>query len=157
MRGRFDSRADDPLFFGAARRATVPRWVPMDVRLEWGHGGSPSNGEASATPRMIEDPCPHHMRYCSLLVQALRNADDGRYSAWRSRSFGWPLLDEGHLLHRVPRHILGGLGYYFGLQGANRAGQIVGIVALVLNIISIVIRDVEGGIPERPKGPRDAA
>src|SRR5215208_6852142 len=103
MRGRFDSRADDPLFFGAARRATVPRWVPMDVRLEWGHGGSPSNGEASATPRMIEDPCPHHMRYCSLLVQALRNADDGRYSAWRSRSFGWPLLDEGHF-HIVPRH-----------------------------------------------------
>jgi hypothetical protein len=33
----------------------------------------------------------------------------------------------------------------------------VGIVALVLNIISIVIRDVEGGIPKRPKGPRDAA
>src|SRR5215208_7004649 len=155
MRGRFDSRADDPLFFGAARRATVPRWVPMDVRLEWGHGGSPSNGEASATPRMIEDPCPHHMRYCSLLVQALRNADDGRYSAWRSRSFGWPLfLINGVFSIEFPAIKP---GYYFGLQGANRAGQIVGIVALVLNIISIVIRDVEGGIPKRPKGPRDAA
>ena len=29
--------------------------------------------------------------------------------------------------------ILGGLGYYFGLQSANRAGQILGIVAVVLS------------------------
>src|SRR5829696_10288791 len=89
MRGRFDSRADDPLFFGAARRATVPRWVAMDVRLEWGHGGSPSNGEASATPRMIEDPCPHHMRYCSLLVQALSaSCTSDASSVSRARNIG---------------------------------------------------------------------
>ena len=41
--------------------------------------------------------------------------------------------------------ILGGLGYYFGLQGANRTGQILGIVAVVLSVISIVISGVSGG------------
>jgi hypothetical protein len=40
-----------------------------------------------------------------------------------------------------PGIILGGLGYYFGLQSANRAGQILGIVAVVL----IVISGVSGG------------
>ena len=44
-----------------------------------------------------------------------------------------------------PGIILGGLGYYFGLQGANRAGQILGIVAVVLSVISIVISGVSGG------------
>jgi hypothetical protein len=31
-----------------------------------------------------------------------------------------------------PGIILGGLGYYFGLQGGIRTGQILGIVAVVL-------------------------
>ncbi len=44
-----------------------------------------------------------------------------------------------------PGIILGGLGYYFGLQSANRAGQILGIVAVVLGVISIVISGVSGG------------
>jgi hypothetical protein len=44
-----------------------------------------------------------------------------------------------------PGIILGGLGYYFGLQGGNRAGQILGIVAVVLSVVSIVINGVSGG------------
>jgi hypothetical protein len=44
-----------------------------------------------------------------------------------------------------PGIILGGLGYYFGLQGVNRTGQILGIVAVVLSVISIVISGVSGG------------
>jgi hypothetical protein len=44
-----------------------------------------------------------------------------------------------------PGIILGGLGYYFGLQSGNRAGQILGIVAVVLSVISIVISGVSGG------------
>ena len=44
-----------------------------------------------------------------------------------------------------PGIILGGLGYYFGLQGGNRAGQILGIVAVVLSVVSIVISSVSGG------------
>lgn len=44
-----------------------------------------------------------------------------------------------------PGIILGGLGYYFGLQGANRTGQILGIVAVVLSVISIVVSGVSGG------------
>jgi hypothetical protein len=44
-----------------------------------------------------------------------------------------------------PGIILGGLGYYFGLQGENRAGQILGIVAVVLSVISILISGVSGG------------
>jgi uncharacterized RDD family membrane protein YckC len=44
-----------------------------------------------------------------------------------------------------PGIILGGLGYYFGLQGGNRAGQILGIVAMVLSVVSIVISGVSGG------------
>jgi hypothetical protein len=43
-----------------------------------------------------------------------------------------------------PGIILGGLGYYFGLQGANRTGQILGIVAVVLSVISIVVSGVSG-------------
>jgi hypothetical protein len=38
-----------------------------------------------------------------------------------------------------PGIILGGLGYYFGLTSQDRASQILGIVAVVLNIISMVI------------------
>jgi hypothetical protein len=44
-----------------------------------------------------------------------------------------------------PGIILGGLGYYFGLQGRNRAGQILGIVAVVLSVISILISGLSGG------------
>ena len=44
-----------------------------------------------------------------------------------------------------PGIILGGLGYYFGLQGGNRTGQILGIVAVVLSVISIVISGLSGG------------
>jgi hypothetical protein len=44
-----------------------------------------------------------------------------------------------------PGIVLGGLGYYFGLQGGNRTGQILGIVAVVLSVISIVISGVSGG------------
>jgi hypothetical protein len=38
-----------------------------------------------------------------------------------------------------PGIILGGLGYYFGLTSQDRASQILGITAVVLNIISMVI------------------
>src|SRR5215203_4913184 len=61
-----------------------------DVRLECGHGGSPSNREASATPRMIEDPCPPYMRSCSLLVQALSLLCPHR---WTVHPFAGKLLD----------------------------------------------------------------
>jgi hypothetical protein len=44
-----------------------------------------------------------------------------------------------------PGIILGGLGYYFDLQGGIRTGQILGIVAVVLSVISIVISGVSGG------------
>jgi hypothetical protein len=57
---------------------------------------------------------------------------------------GWPLPDQRRL-HRVPGIILGGLGYYFGLQSVIRAGQILVIVAVVLSVISIVISGVSGG------------
>jgi hypothetical protein len=46
---------------------------------------------------------------------------------------------------KFPGIILGGLGYYFGLQSTHRAGQILGIVAVVLSVISIVISGVSGG------------
>jgi hypothetical protein len=45
----------------------------------------------------------------------------------------------------LPGFVLGGLGYYFGLQGGNRTGQILGIVAVVLSVISIVISGLMGG------------
>jgi len=44
-----------------------------------------------------------------------------------------------------PGIIRGGLGYYFGLQGGNRTGQILGIVAVILSVISIVISGLMGG------------
>ena len=47
-----------------------------------------------------------------------------------------------------PGIILGGLGYYFclpgGSQGGSRAGQILGIVAVVLSVISIAISGLTG-------------
>jgi hypothetical protein len=47
-----------------------------------------------------------------------------------------------------PGIILGGLGHYFclpgGSQGGSRAGQILGIVAVVLSVISIAISGLTG-------------
>ena len=40
--------------------------------------------------------------------------------------------------------ILGGLGYYFGLRSQDRVGQILGIVAAILNVISMVISGLSG-------------
>ena len=40
---------------------------------------------------------------------------------------------------KFPGIILGGLGYYFSLTSQDRASQILGIVAAVFNIISMVI------------------
>lgn len=40
--------------------------------------------------------------------------------------------------------ILGGLGYYFGLRGQDRSGQLLAIVAVVLNVISIFVSGLEG-------------
>jgi hypothetical protein len=45
---------------------------------------------------------------------------------------------------KFPGIILGGLGYYFGLQSSNRAGQILGIVAVVLSVVAIVISGLMG-------------
>ena len=41
-----------------------------DVWLKCGHGEAPSIWEASATPQMIEHPCPFYIRTHSLLAQA---------------------------------------------------------------------------------------
>jgi hypothetical protein len=47
-----------------------------------------------------------------------------------------------------PGIVLGGLGYYFclpsGGQGGSRAGQIVGIAAVVLCVVSIVVSGLTG-------------
>ncbi len=46
-----------------------------------------------------------------------------------------------------PGIILGGLGYYLCLQGGgseSRAGRILGIVAVVLSVISIVVSGLTG-------------
>ena len=43
-----------------------------------------------------------------------------------------------------PGIILGALGYYLGLTSQDRASQILGIVAVVLNVISIVISGLAG-------------
>jgi hypothetical protein len=47
-----------------------------------------------------------------------------------------------------PGIILGGLGYYFclqqGSQAGSRTGQILGIVAVVLNVVSIAISGLSG-------------
>jgi hypothetical protein len=46
-----------------------------------------------------------------------------------------------------PDIILGGLGYYLGLTSQDRVGQILGIAAAVLNVISIII----SGLSELPQ------
>jgi hypothetical protein len=47
-----------------------------------------------------------------------------------------------------PGIILGALGYYFclqsGAQEGNRAGQLLGIAAVVLSVISIVVSGLTG-------------
>ncbi len=43
-----------------------------------------------------------------------------------------------------PGIILWGLGYYLGLTGQDRVGQILGIAAAVLNVISMVISGLSG-------------
>jgi hypothetical protein len=43
-----------------------------------------------------------------------------------------------------PGILLGGLGYYFGLTNQDRASQILGIAAAVLNVISMVISGLSG-------------
>ena len=40
--------------------------------------------------------------------------------------------------------ILGGLGYYFGLTSQDRVGQILGIAAAILNVISMIISGLSG-------------
>ncbi len=40
--------------------------------------------------------------------------------------------------------ILGGLGYYFGLRSQDRVGQILGIIAAALNVVSMGISGLEG-------------
>jgi hypothetical protein len=39
----------------------------------------------------------------------------------------------------IPGLILGGLGYYLGLTGQNRTVQILGVAAVVLNVISMLV------------------
>ena len=43
-----------------------------------------------------------------------------------------------------PGIILGVLGYYFGLTSQDRTSQILGIVAAVLNVISMIISGLSG-------------
>jgi len=40
---------------------------------------------------------------------------------------------------KFPGIILGALGYYLGLTSRDRPGQILGIVAVALNVISLVM------------------
>ncbi len=44
----------------------------------------------------------------------------------------------------LPGIILGALGYYFGLRTGNRAEQILAIVAVILNVISILVSGLSG-------------
>jgi hypothetical protein len=43
-----------------------------------------------------------------------------------------------------PGIILGAVGYYFGYTSQDRTNQILGIVAMVLNVISMVISGLSG-------------
>jgi hypothetical protein len=40
--------------------------------------------------------------------------------------------------------ILGGIGYYLGLRSQDRVGQILGIAAAILNVVSMRISGLEG-------------
>ncbi len=44
----------------------------------------------------------------------------------------------------LPDIILGALGYYLGLTSQDRASQILGVVATVLNVISMAISGLSG-------------
>ncbi len=44
----------------------------------------------------------------------------------------------------LPGIILGGVGYYLGLRSGNRTEQILGVAAVVLNVISILISGLSG-------------
>lgn len=43
-----------------------------------------------------------------------------------------------------PGIILAGLGYYFALTAGGRTGQLFGIAASVLNVVSIVVSGLSG-------------
>ena len=43
-----------------------------------------------------------------------------------------------------PGIILGGLGYYLGLTSQDRVGQILGVAAAVLNVISMLLSGLSG-------------
>ena len=43
-----------------------------------------------------------------------------------------------------PGIILGGLSYYFGLTSQDRMGQILGVAAAILNVISMIISGLSG-------------
>jgi hypothetical protein len=43
-----------------------------------------------------------------------------------------------------PGIILAGLGYYLGLTSQDRVGQILGVAAAVLNVISMLISGLSG-------------
>ncbi len=42
-----------------------------------------------------------------------------------------------------PGIMLGGLGYYFSLTGRDRVGQILGIIAAALNVVSMGISGLD--------------
>jgi hypothetical protein len=44
----------------------------------------------------------------------------------------------------VHKEVLGALGYYLGLTSHDRRSQILGIIAAVLNVISMVISGLSG-------------
>lgn len=44
----------------------------------------------------------------------------------------------------LPGIMLGGLDYYFGLRGQDRSVEVLGIVAMVLNVFSILLSGLEG-------------
>lgn len=44
----------------------------------------------------------------------------------------------------LPGIILAGVGYYFALTAGERTGQLLGIAAAVLNVVSVVISGLSG-------------
>jgi hypothetical protein len=54
-----------------------------------------------------------------------------------------PFLTFGISLE-LPGIILGGLGYYFGLQKEDRLGQALGVTAVVLCVISVFVTGLTG-------------